>query len=474
MSITNYNSQIGRLEKEILDLEKKMYSEQKRVLDKEKQIATVNKSINKNASISMLKSKGDQILRYQKEILMLRSKIGDYERRKLKNSQDLRKKLEALKKEELAVQKRQQQALSRSLGNNPSRDLFTKRSENIAFEAEEHFMKEDDDHLELDATISVFVSYSWDSKGHEKDVFNFVNYLRINGFNAEMDKGLSQRETSTNFLKMMYKAMHNYPKVIVVLSNGYKEKADSFTGGVGTEYELMINDINDNPNKYILASFFGREDTIIPAGLKGRDIVDLSDEEEKIRLFEKLMGHERYVFAEVAKKKPELPVRVADDFAVTKQIKNIPLDIFLIAYTLKEGDISLSQGLFRAIDFTLKFGFTNQSEKTINGFNYNIRLPKELDLDNYYNADSDGFVHYEKSFDNKIFNNQRIHTDGFPIRITHQHVLRLIETEIKVEIFCDVGAVEKIFLVKDLIKIRPGNEHFKDAVPLSPELFTSR
>ena len=63
---------------------------------------------------------------------------------------------------------------------------------------------------------------------------------------------------------MMHKAMTDYYKVIIVLSKGYKEKADNFKSGVGQEYQLIINDIIENTTKYILVSFEGIPNDIKP------------------------------------------------------------------------------------------------------------------------------------------------------------------------------------------------------------------
>ena len=151
----------------------------------------------------------------------------------------------------------------------------------------------------------VFVSYSWDSEDHNQKVLAFTNHLRENGFEAQLDRMLSQEETAINFIKMMHKAMSEHPKVIVVLSKGYKEKAETFKGGVGEEYGILLNDISGNPNKYILVSFEERSDAIIPLGLKGRDIVDLSKPNEEARLFMKLLGEKEFEFSEVASEKPK-------------------------------------------------------------------------------------------------------------------------------------------------------------------------
>lgn len=160
----------------------------------------------------------------------------------------------------------------------------------------------------------VFISYSWDSPEHEQKVVNLTNHLRGKGFNTTIDKMISQEKTAINFVRMMHQALLEHPKVIVILSKGYKQKAETFTGGVGEEYEILINDIKKNERKYILASFEGRGDNIVPIGLKGRDIVDLSNPEEEKRLLEKMLDHQRYQFVEVADKKPELPTIAPQPF----------------------------------------------------------------------------------------------------------------------------------------------------------------
>ena len=89
----------------------------------------------------------------------------------------------------------------------------------------------------------------------KKRFFHSPIFLRENGFNAVIDKLIAQKETAADFSKMMHQAFTEYDKVLVVLSKGYKEKAETFQGGVGTEYSLLIKDIESNVTKYILGSF---------------------------------------------------------------------------------------------------------------------------------------------------------------------------------------------------------------------------
>src|SRR5450432_643286 len=97
--------------------------------------------------------------------------------------------------------------------------------------------------------VRVIVTYSWDSEDHKEKVIQYVNHLREKGFHAEVDRMLSQNQSAIDFKKMMHQAMTDYPKVIIVLSRGYKERADEFKGGVGTEFALVLADIDYNLNK---------------------------------------------------------------------------------------------------------------------------------------------------------------------------------------------------------------------------------
>lgn len=130
-------------------------------------------------------------------------------------------------------------------------------------------------------SLKVFVTYSWsDEKGsfdedHQYKVGRFVNQLRTNwGIDASFDL----HKTETNFIKMMYENLYKNEKIIIVLSEGYAKRANEFKGGVGTEYQAIINDISQNPAKYIFVSFEERNYKIYPFGFQGNDTI-LIDED---------------------------------------------------------------------------------------------------------------------------------------------------------------------------------------------------
>lgn len=154
--------------------------------------------------------------------------------------------------------------------------------------------------------IKVFVTYAWEDDEHNERVISFTNHLRSIGYEAVVDRLLSQQESATHFKEMMFKTLNQADKVIVVLSKKYKTRADTFEGGVGTEFRYIVSDIPKNPKKYILVAFDGYRDEIIPTALQDRDIVDISKAGSMDRLQGKLDDVPDYEFREVAPVKNKL------------------------------------------------------------------------------------------------------------------------------------------------------------------------
>jgi SEFIR domain len=171
-------------------------------------------------------------------------------------------------------------------------------------------------------STSVFVSYCWESATYKEKVISFVNFLRQNGFVADMDIKFIQEETAVDFNLLMHKGILNYDKIIILLSENYKKKAESFDGGVGKEYKFILSDIPKNPNKYIFASFesitMESIDRITPVEFKGREIVDLVNDENKKfeKLFSKLTDFEKYIFSDVASETPILEKKKIEAFTL--------------------------------------------------------------------------------------------------------------------------------------------------------------
>lgn len=158
----------------------------------------------------------------------------------------------------------------------------------------------------------IFVSHAWiDGKPDEK-VILLVAKLRESGLDACCDIMFISERTSIHFKQMMAEKLQKSEKVIVVLSEEYKKKADLFVGGVGTEYKYILENIDVNTQKYILVSFRKNIiDSEIPDALRGREIISLDKDFDK--LFYRLEDIPEYQFPEVnQKKKIVFPKKVHD------------------------------------------------------------------------------------------------------------------------------------------------------------------
>jgi len=134
---------------------------------------------------------------------------------------------------------------------------------------------------ELKTEIKVFITYAWENNKHNDRVVSFVDFLRKKGYYASMDKLKTQEETASNLNKMMVQGIHESDKVIVILSPKYKEKADKFQGGVGTEFQIILEDIKTKENKFIFVTFGDDPfESLIPTGILGREILDLKKDQD--------------------------------------------------------------------------------------------------------------------------------------------------------------------------------------------------
>jgi hypothetical protein len=103
-----------------------------------------------------------------------------------------------------------------------------------------------------DKKISIFISYAYESDEHKERIISFTNKLQRMGFNATMDEFL--KRDHPNIDEMMTEGL-KCEKVIIILSEKYKEKADNNKGGVWKEFKMIANDLEINYKKYIFVSF---------------------------------------------------------------------------------------------------------------------------------------------------------------------------------------------------------------------------
>lgn len=358
--------------------------------------------------------------------------------------------------------------------NYPGKDhtekaLFTKSmlaafQRGAAFVMYEKFLKEryslsDQTNKVMDA----FISYSWDSKAHEDLVISFTNHLRKNGYQAEIDKMKMQQHSAIDFVVMMHKAVKEYKKIIIVLSAGYKQKAEVFKGGVGEEYSLIIKDIKENQKKYIFVSFDGINEDVIPLGLKGREIIDLSKDGWERSLFSKLNDQDLYQFAAVAAERPSVQPEVVPDFKEL-QFQNV----FESAIECRPGEGVSQWGLFRSIKNECQLIVTNTSGKTITGYAPEVHIPKQL-IEDYYNHPLESgnvIIRFDPA--KKLFPGMSFHSPKFTLKVTASNCADTFNNHFRIVIYTDTGMHENQIPIRGTLK---GRDRYNQVVPLTEESF---
>jgi len=302
--------------------------------------------------------------------------------------------------------------------------------------------------VEVETKKEVFVTYSWDSEEHNEKVIAFTNFLRDQGFDAEMDKMYSQKETAADFYKMMHQAMTDYSKVIVVLSGGYKEKAEKFKGGVGNEYGMIIKDIEANPKKYILVSLEPITDNIMPLQFKGRHVVNVSDKSNLNELYAKLQDEDVIEFSEVGKSKPTIAKKAIPQF----QFQNDNLEIGGIISDVDNA--SQFASLYTSIQFNLNLEVVNNTNQAFSDYTIEVSYPvhsTDYDVDGRIQGN-----HKVMTYENnpKLFPGQTRTFKIDNLLIRHNTAKEILDSSLMVKIYSDKGAVEKQYLLSDILKVR--------------------
>lgn len=159
---------------------------------------------------------------------------------------------------------------------------------------------------ELSESYLVFVTYCWESSECQSKIRSLTFELRQAGENAEMHQLELQKETALQFQAMMLRKFKQAKKVIVVLSEGYKRKAENEEGGVFFEYKIILAEIDQNPSKYIFANFDNYSDKIVPIGFAKRFVMSLKNESDFHQILRKSQGVDEFHFGEVASTKPAI------------------------------------------------------------------------------------------------------------------------------------------------------------------------
>jgi hypothetical protein len=89
----------------------------------------------------------------------------------------------------------------------------------------------------------VFISYSWDSDEHKKQVFNFANFLRQNSIHSILDVDLHGIAPSEGWPRWMEKNIEEADHVVLICTKQYLEKAKRevpLINGKGVAFETVL------------------------------------------------------------------------------------------------------------------------------------------------------------------------------------------------------------------------------------------
>ena len=145
----------------------------------------------------------------------------------------------------------------------------------------------------------VFISYSWTSEAYKERVLKLAERLMDNGVDVILDQwDLSPGEDMYAFMEQ---SIHEAEKVLILCEKGYAEKANSRTGGVGTETMIITPEVlkKHRQKKYIPVVMDSSVE--VPSYLKSRFAVYYTTEDE-----EEFRGLCLAIFGKRRKKKPDL------------------------------------------------------------------------------------------------------------------------------------------------------------------------
>jgi len=153
--------------------------------------------------------------------------------------------------------------------------------------------------------LTVFISYSWDNEKHKAWVLKLANYLiEKAGCNVLLDQfDLTAGKELTYFME---NGLEKADKVLIILTEGYKERADARTGGTGFEYSLIsqgLYDLQANNDKFIPVLRQGTKKTSTPIFLSTKIHHSMKDDSKfEIEAFK--LSREIYGKPEIVRPEP--------------------------------------------------------------------------------------------------------------------------------------------------------------------------
>ena len=143
----------------------------------------------------------------------------------------------------------------------------------------------------------VFISYRWTSPAHEEWVLRIATALRGDGVDVILDKWhLQEGQDTLAFMEQMV-SDPNMSKVLLICDKGYVDRANSRTGGVGTEAQIISASVYEKTDQNKVAAVVTELNTdgkpYLPTYMSTRLYFDMSTLDSEAINYEKLL---RWIF----------------------------------------------------------------------------------------------------------------------------------------------------------------------------------
>lgn len=157
--------------------------------------------------------------------------------------------------------------------------------------------------------LTVFISYSWDNEEHKEWVLKLANYLiEKAGCNVLLDQfDLAAGKELTHFME---NGLEKADKVLVILTEEYKKRANNRQGGTGFEYSIIsqgLYDLQASNDKFIPVLRQGTKQTSAPTYLATKIYHSMKDD-AKFEMDAFKLSREIYEKPEITRPAPgEIP-----------------------------------------------------------------------------------------------------------------------------------------------------------------------
>lgn len=138
-----------------------------------------------------------------------------------------------------------------------------------------------------------FMSYSWDSRAHANWVLQLATRLVSNGVNVVLDRW--DTTLGSDLAYFMEQAADPHYRVIAIVSDTYRDKADGLQGGVGYEKKVITPTLmNDLHSHRVIPVLRGNSRHRLPRFLGSAKYVNMNDdatyESAYLELLQELYG----------------------------------------------------------------------------------------------------------------------------------------------------------------------------------------